>query len=59
MRLICVEAFLEKLEEIKAKNKDRPLGATMNMGIIQAMDVANTLPCYEVMEDDDGIQEKT
>ena len=52
MLLICVEEFLEKLKEIKAMNKDRPLGFTMNMGINQAMDAVNTLPCYEWEEDD-------
>ena len=52
MLLICVEEFLEKLKEIKAMNKDRPLGFTMNIGINQAMDAVNTLPCYEWEEDD-------
>ena len=51
VKLISVESLLKKLEELKEKNRNRPLGATMNMGIIQAMDAVNMLPCYELEED--------
>lgn len=54
MRLINIDSLIEKLEELKEVNKHRPLGVTMNMGLIQAMDVADSLPCYEVVEDDNG-----
>ena len=52
-RLINVDKLVEKLEAMKEKNIDRPLGATMNMGLNQAIAVANAMLFFEVMEEDD------
>lgn len=53
-RYVEVESFVEQLLKVQESNNARPFGVSMNIGLNQAIEVANYMAFEAVEEKDEG-----
>lgn len=57
-KYVDVELYCKELKKLQEKNVARPLGATMNIGLCQAIEVANYM-AFEAREENETNEDKT